>query len=48
LNLKTPFKYNGTKENMHKEGTDYTTLVNNAESVQGAIFTNLDDNKLLD
>lgn len=47
LNLKTPFKYNGTKESMHQAGTDYTTLVNNAESVQGAIFTNLDDNKLL-
>lgn len=47
LNLKTPFTYNGTKESMHQAGTDYTTLVNNAESVQGAIFTNLDDNKLL-
>lgn len=46
LNLKTPFKYQGTKESMHQKGTDYTTLVNQAESQQGAIFTGLDDNKL--
>lgn len=48
LNLKTPFKYHGTKDSMHEKGTSYTELVNSAESVQGAVFTGLDDNKLED
>lgn len=46
LSLKTPFQYSGTKESMHEQGTSYTELVNNAEEVQGAIFTGLDDNRL--
>ena len=48
LNLRTPFRYNGTKESMHDLGITYTQLVNEAESQQGAIFTGLDDNKLLE
>ena len=46
LNLKNPFIYTGTKESMHKNGTDYTTLVNEAESKEGAVFYGLDDNRL--
>lgn len=46
VNIKTPFQYSGTKEQMHKEGTSYTELVNKAEQYGGAIFTNLDDNRL--
>ena len=48
LNLRTPFRYNGTKESMHDLGITYTQLVNEAESQQGAIFTGLDDNKWLE
>lgn len=48
LNMRTPYEYTGTKESMRQQETDYTTLVNQAESQGSAIFTNLDDNGLQD